>query len=237
MASRNISQLESSYPSMASSSSFSSLVFTNRPICMAIAYLSSSNTLASCLYLFQKALKLLPSNTNFGFLIIFILFLGTSANKLSPILTNNPSSHTSVTRSGGTTLSCSGTAVTPGTTITPSGADVAVTNSTSRKRKSAPSGAAGANDAFEKRKSRKAPGAEEYKDVCRGNAITNRAYLSKVLGKMFLNAGGNSRGWPGKNTNTGLAEFKLKLVIKKNKIDIDSHLRNVPISRMKIEHT
>ncbi|PLW41135.1 hypothetical protein PCASD_11823 [Puccinia coronata f. sp. avenae] len=150
---------------------------------------------------------------------------------------NNPSSHTSVTRSGGTTLSCSGTAVTPGMTITPSGADVAVTNSTSRKRKSAPSGAAGANDAFKKRKSRKAPGAKEYKDVCRGNAITNRAYLSKVLGKMFLNAGGNSRGWPGKNTNTGLAEFKLKLVIKKNKIDIDSHLRNVPISRMKIKHT
>jgi hypothetical protein len=114
---------------------------------------------------------------------------------------------------------------------------VAVANSASRKRKSATSGAAVTDDASKKRKSRKAPRAEEYKDVCHGDAVTNRAYLSKVLGKMFLDAGGDSRGWPGKNTDKGLAKFKLKLVIKKNKINLDLHLRNVLISRMKIDHT
>ncbi|PLW11530.1 hypothetical protein PCANC_21321 [Puccinia coronata f. sp. avenae] len=85
------------------------------------------------------------------------------------------------------------------------------------------------------RKPRQVPGAELYKDVNKGKAAENRAYLSEVLKRMFLNAGGDSSGWPGKNTDAGLAEYKLKLVIKKNNLGLDSILRNRPIRAMKIE--
>ncbi|PLW18059.1 hypothetical protein PCANC_14705 [Puccinia coronata f. sp. avenae] len=85
------------------------------------------------------------------------------------------------------------------------------------------------------RKPRQVPGAELYKDVNKGKAAENWAYLSEVLGRMFLNAGGNSSGWPGKNTDAGLAEYKLKLVIKKNNLGLDSILRNRPIRAMEIE--
>ncbi|KNZ50770.1 uncharacterized protein VP01_4248g2 [Puccinia sorghi] len=88
------------------------------------------------------------------------------------------------------------------------------------------------------RSPRQAPGAEIYKDVCKGSAAKNQAYLSSILGKMFLDAsGGDSCGWPGRNTDAGLAEFKLKLVIKKNKLELESILKSKPIKSMNLEHT
>jgi hypothetical protein len=65
----------------------------------------------------------------------------------------------SVTCSGATTFSRSGTAFTPGTAVTPFGA--AVADNASRKRKSTPSGLTVANNTSKKCKSRKAPGAKE----------------------------------------------------------------------------
>ncbi|PLW33827.1 hypothetical protein PCANC_09186 [Puccinia coronata f. sp. avenae] len=88
------------------------------------------------------------------------------------------------------------------------------------------------------RKPRHDPGAALYKDVCLGDAVKNRNHLTVVLGKMFFDAnGGDSGHWPGKNTDARLAEYKLKLVIKPNKLNLDSLIRNKQIKTLKIDQS
>ncbi|PLW42529.1 hypothetical protein PCANC_08621 [Puccinia coronata f. sp. avenae] len=88
------------------------------------------------------------------------------------------------------------------------------------------------------RKPRHDPGAALYKDVCLGDAVKNRNNLTVVLGKMFFDAnGGDSGHWPGKSTDARLAEYKLKLVIKPNKLNLDLLIRNKQIKTLKIDQS
>ncbi|WAR59034.1 hypothetical protein PtB15_10B376 [Puccinia triticina] len=79
---------------------------------------------------------------------------------------------------------------------------------------------------------RKPAGLKEYSDVCRGSLRRNSYLIQPSVA-----SGGDSWGWPGTNTDAGLAAFKLKLVVAPNKLGVEGCLRNKPIRSMKIEST
>ncbi|PLW58443.1 hypothetical protein PCANC_00616 [Puccinia coronata f. sp. avenae] len=74
--------------------------------------------------------------------------------------------------------------------------------------------------------------ANAYKDVCQGNPDKNWKYISKALGKMYveINKGTDTHGWPGTNTQKKLAKYRHKLVVEENNDGLKlKHLENVPI--------